>query len=150
MRRVAAATAAGALLLALGAAACKPSSLTPLGIDWREPESPGQSTSGLWEGVNSTGLEVTFQVGNSEVVNFTLRHGSPGCVRVFEAGDVTAPIEGGSFSLEVPYDQGRFVAEGRFTSSNACAGSYFFEFHSTAGGSCPSDGSGTFVAAKAP
>jgi hypothetical protein len=150
MRRTAAAGAAGALLLALGAAACKPSSLTPFGIDWRETGSTAQNASGLWNGTTSTGLGVSFQVGDDKVVNFTLRHGAAGCAQEFTA-DESAPIEAnGTFSLEIVYDQGRFVANGRFTSATTCSGSYSFEFFSVVGGSCPSSGAGTFVANKAP
>jgi hypothetical protein len=150
MRRAAVARAAGALLLAFGAAACKPSSLTPLGIDWRETGSAAQGASGLWSGTTSTGLGVAFQVGDDKVVNFTLSHGATGCAQEFTADD-SAPIDAnGAFSLEITYDQGRFVANGRFTSATTCSGSYAFEFFSVAGGSCPSSGSGTFVANKAP
>lgn len=152
MRGVVTAAAAGALAaLVLATAGCDAiSSLTPFGINWRKPESPGQNPSGLWSGTTPTGGDVTFQVGNDEVLKLTLIHSASGCLLTLEAPD-PAPIDaGGAFALDVADEKRRFLAQGQFTSSTTCTGSYAFELYSVVGGSCPSKGSGTFTATKTP
>ena len=103
--------------------------------------------NGDWVGETATGGEVTFQVGSDEVFKLHIVHIAGTCTLTFDAATLTPPIVDGGFTLDLPLDpQGRFVATGNFTSSSTCSGSYFFEALPT--GSCPTTGSGTFVANK--
>ena len=146
-RRPALATAAAAALL-LGAAGCKPSSLTPFGIETRGPDSSVTGVNGSWQGTTSAGGSVSFQVGDDNVTTLVMREQSSGCSREFKTED-PVPIEDDAFTLEVRDGNDRFILNGRFTSQTVCSGSYRFEVHSTVG-SCPNAGAGSFVAAKAP
>ena len=151
MRRAAAGAAGALAALAIATAGCDAvSSLTPFGLDWTEPASPTENASGLWSGTTSTGGEVTFQVGNNEVLAFTLTHSATGCVLTFGATDPLPIDANGAFSLELAEENRVFIARGQFTSATTCSGSYFFEFFSVVGGACPRTNSGTFTATKTP
>ncbi len=150
MRRTGALAAGALLLLALGVAGCKPSSLTPFGIGTQEPDTAGTGVNGLWEGTTSTGGEIRFQVGDDVVTTLLFSHVDANCTLSFESpSSSTTTIVDDLFTLEVALTQGRFVVEGRFTSSTTSAGSYFFEALA-ATSSCPTSGSGTFDATKTP
>ena len=122
---------AGAALLALAAVlacgACKPSSLTPFGIDRRAPLAPG--FNGQWEGSTESGGAVSFLVASDEVTTITLAHREAGCVeRVFDLGDNPALVQDGTFRSEIFLDPaGRIVVEGTFAASDRVSGTYFFE-----------------------
>jgi hypothetical protein len=149
MRRRGALAALALLALALGAASCKPSSLTPFGIGTREPDAPGAGVNGAWTGTTTASSEISFQVASDTVVGLAIRDPAGGfCVATFDLSSVTTPVEGDAFALAVPLTpQGQLSVEGRFTSSTTCSGSYTFGGLSTSG-SCPTSGSATFVAVK--
>ena len=149
MRRAGAFAALALLALALGTASCKPSSLTPFGIGTKEPESFGGGVNGLWSGVTNAGQSITFQVASGTVVNLVLTHSwGNGCSRIFDTTGQAALVENNAFHLDVPFTQGELIVDGVFTSDTTSNGSYFFEGLSVIG-SCPTSGSGTFVATKA-
>ena len=149
MRRRARVAAAALAVLALAAPGCKPSSLTPFGLGTRGPD-PSQSTySGSWKGSTAAEGEVSFSVVSGEVTDLVLTHRLP-CGLLLEFPFDALLIEDDTFTGELAYEpQGRVALEGRFTSPEACTGSYTFESLAVSG-TCPTSGSGTFAANKTP
>ena len=74
-------------------------------------------------------------------------HVAADCTWTFESDGELTPVVDDVFTVEISYDQGRFVATGTFTSSTTCSGTYFFE-GAPGAGVCPTSGTGTFVAQK--
>jgi len=150
MMKTGARAAAVLLALALGVAGCKPSSLTPFGIDTKSPQdydNTSQNVNGTWTGKTASGGDVNFQVGSDTVSKLVLNHVAAGCTITFEAADVTAPVVNDGFTLEKAVDAGgRIVITGTFSSASTSSGSYFFE--GLPAGVCPTSGTGTFGANK--
>ncbi len=148
MPRRAARVAAALLLLALGAGGCKPSSLTPFGIDTRSQNDLDSNINGFWEGSTASGGTIEFLVASSKVTTLTMTHREAGCVKIFEGGSNAVPVSGGAFRIELFFDPaGRLVLDGAFPAADTATGSYFFEALSYTP-PCPTASSGTFTAGK--
>lgn len=151
MRR-GAALAAAALVTLLGTAySCKPSSLTPF-TDWREPETESAGRNGRWSGetVSTDNLigRINFSIASRNVADLSVNHNPGPCGNTWYTVDVTDPIEGDTFDLNLEIEgQGRLAIQGQFSSDSECSGTYYFEGIS-ATGTCPTSGSGSFVATK--
>jgi hypothetical protein len=140
---------AAAVAIVLGLHGCKPSSLTPFGIDERDYSISGGGHNGVWQGTTSTGGTFTFQIADNKFVSFgSFPLGPAVCEKVFPL-DEPIPIENDAFTIDLSDGNDRFVAEGRFSSETQCSGTYRIEIHSTVGG-CSGTGSGSFVATKTP
>jgi hypothetical protein len=145
MRRARARAAAVSLALALGTPGCGlVDSLTPFGVGTQDYGGGVENVNGNWAGKTGNGGDVTFQVGNNTVSSPVFLHVTPDCTWRFESLTIVAPVVDSVFTIEIPYDQGRFVATGRFTSASACSGTYFFE--GLGAGVCPTAGTGSFTA----
>jgi hypothetical protein len=146
MRRAGALAAAVILALALGAPGCKPSSLTPLFIGTQDYSGGNLSVNGTWAGKTANGGDVTLQIGSDMLSRLKVLHVETGCTLTFEVTDAATPIVDNVFTVEILYDQGRFVATGTFTTADTCSGTYFFE--ALGAGVCPTSGTGSFTAEK--
>lgn len=149
MRRRAVLAAALVTALAIAAAGCKPSSLTPFGIGRRGPDDPGDTINGLWQGVTDSGGPLEFSVVSEEVTGLSFVTNAPGCInRRWVIQNATALVRDGAFTLEAQHTTaGRLVFEGTFSSNDAVSGSFFFE-GLPAAPPCPSSFSGTYVAGR--
>jgi hypothetical protein len=151
MRRAGALAASGLLALVIGAAACKPSSLTPF-TDWREEQTETTGVNGHWlgEAVAADGQPGTieFTVASERIADIRLHHSTGSCGRLFFSTTTTESVENDAFHVDMTLEtQGRVVIDGTFTSSTTCTGTYYFEGIRITG-DCPSSDSGTFTAAK--
>ena len=146
MRLAGAFTAAVLLSIASVANGCKPSSLTPFGVGYQNYSVNTDNVNGNWAGKTANGGAVSFQVGNDTVSNWRLLHVTSSCTLTFEDLSTLFPVVDNEFTIEIILDQGRFVATGRFTSTTAASGTYFFE--GLQAGLCGTAGTGTFTATK--
>jgi hypothetical protein len=148
MRKAGALLAAVALLaLSVGTGGCGLiDSLTPFGVGTRDYSSAGDNVNGTWFGTTDSGGAVSFQVASETVSVPKFLDTVADCTRDFTSEADTAPVVDGRFTIQILYDQGRFVASGTFTSDGTCSGTFFFE--ALGASACPSNGTGTFVAVK--
>jgi hypothetical protein len=139
---------AAAAAIVLGALGCKPSSLTPFGLGTRGPESSGAGVNGTWQGTTSSGGTVAFQVGDDRITTLLIDETTGDCTRSLST-TTDVDVVDDAFTIELALTQGRVVIAGRFTSSTTCSGSYSFEGLAIEG-TCPTRGTVSFTASKAP
>jgi hypothetical protein len=147
MLRARALAAALLLAAALVAPGCNlVDSLTPFGVGHQDYSSTSANVNGNWTGTTASGGEVRFQVASGRVLDFHLIHIDTGCTRAFEDTTTVVQIVDGFFTFEIPLNQGRFVATGRFIGADTLSGSFSFE--GLPAGNCPSAASSSFTAQK--